>query len=98
MLAQYVIHDNKMLYYMEHALYKLENTKIVFEHHWLINSMLCQPTFNYPQFYAISYFVQYIWNYDSVVNYNTAYSKTVHKYLLKVFYNKINKKEYNLEI
>ena len=57
MLAQYVLYNNKMLRYMEHVLYKLENTKIVFEHHQPINSKLCQPIFNYPKFYAISHFV-----------------------------------------
>lgn len=33
-----------------------------------------------------------------MVNYNITYSEMVHKYLLKAFYNKINKKEYNLQI
>ena len=49
-----------MLRYMEHALYKLEKTKIAFEHHRPIDSNLCQPTFNYPKFYAINHFVQCI--------------------------------------
>ncbi len=38
MLAQYVLHNNKTLYYMEHALYRLENTKIAFEYYRPINS------------------------------------------------------------
>ena len=83
---------------MAHALYRLENTKITFEHYWSINSKLCQPSFNYPKFHAISHFVQYIWDYGNAVNYDTAYNKVAHKYLLKVFYNRINKKEYNLQI
>ncbi len=97
-LAQYVSHDNKMLRYMENALYRLENTKIVFEHHRPIDSKLCQPTFNYPKFYAISHFIQYICDYGSAVNYNTTHSKVAHKYFLKVFYNRMNKKEYDLQI
>lgn len=40
----------------------------------------------------------YIWNYNSVINYNKAYNKAMQKYIFKVFYNKINKKEYNLLI
>ncbi len=40
MLAQYVSHDDKTLRYMEHALYKLEKTKIAFEHHRPINPKL----------------------------------------------------------
>ncbi len=83
---------------MEHALYRLEKTKIAFGHHRPINPKQYRPTFNHPKFYAISHFVQYIWNYGSVLNYNIAYSKAVHKYLLKTFYNRINKKEYDLQI
>ena len=97
-LAQYVLYNNETLRYMEHALYRLEKTKIVFEHYLPINSKLCQPTFNYPKFYAMSYFVRCIQDYGSAVKYNTAYSKEAHKYLLKAFYNRINKKKYNLQI
>ena len=98
MLAQYVLHDKEMLHYMKHALYRLEKTKIAFEQHWPIDSKLCQPTFNYPKFHAISHFVQSIWDYGSVVNYNIAYSEAANKYFLKAFYNKMNKKEYKLQI
>ena len=45
-----------------------------------------------------SHFVQCIWNFGSAVNYNIAYSKAAHKYLLKAFYNKTNQKEYNSQI
>ncbi len=83
-----------MLQYMEHALYRLEKTKIVFEHHHLVNLKLYRLAFNYPKFYTISHFVQYIQNYGSAVNNDTTHSETVHKYLLKAFYNRTNKKEY----
>lgn len=33
-----------------------------------------------------------------MINNNIAHSETAHKYLLKVFYNKINKKRYNIQI
>ncbi len=98
MLAQYVSHDEETLRYMEHALYSLEKTKIAFEQHRPIDSKLCRPTLNYPKFHAISHFVQCIRDYGSAVNYDTAHSKTVHKYLLKAFYNRINKKEYKSQI
>ena len=91
-LAQYVLHDDKMLRYIEHALYKLEKTKITFEYHRPIDENLYQPTFNNAKFHATSHCVKYIRDYNSAVNYNTAYSKTAHKYFLKAFYNKTNKK------
>ncbi len=94
MLAQYVSHDEETLRYMEHALYKLEKTKIAFEQHQPIDSKLYRPIFNYLKFHAISHFIQYIRDYGSVVNYNTAHSKTAYKYLLKAFYNRTNKNKY----
>lgn len=84
-----------MLCYIEHVLYRLKNIKITFKYHQLINSKLYKLTFNYPNFYTISPFIQ---NYSSMVNHNTIYSKIAYKYLLKVFYNKTKKKEYNLQI
>ncbi len=98
MLAQYNSHNEETLRYIEHALYRLEKTKIAFKQHWPINSKLCRPTFNYPKFHTISHFVQCIQDYGSAVNYDTAYSETAHKYLLKAFYNRTNKKEYESQI
>ena len=83
---------------MEHVLYRLEKTKIAFDRPQSIDSKLCQPTFNHPKFPTISHFVQYIRDYGSAINYDTAHSKVAYKYFIKVFYNKINKKEYKLQI
>ena len=83
---------------MKHVKYKLEKTKIIFEYYWPINSKLYQLTFNYFKFHGICYFAQCIWDYSSVVNYETVYNKVVYKYLFKAFYTKTNKKEYNLQI
>ncbi len=96
MLAQYVLHDEKMLCYLKYTLYRLKKTKIAFKQYLSINSKLYWSTFNYLKFYAISYFIQCIWNYSSVVNNNTAYSEGTYKFFLKAFYNKTNKKEYEL--
>ena len=97
-LAQCVLYDNKMLCYMKHELYRLEKSKIVFKHYWSINSKLYWPTFNYLKFNAISYIVLCIWDYGGAINNNTAHSEATHKYLLKAYYNRTNKKEYNLQI
>ena len=40
-LAQYVSYDDKTLRYMEFALYRLEKTKIAFEHQQPIDAKLC---------------------------------------------------------
>ena len=54
--------------------------------------------FNYPKFHAVTHFAQCIRDHGSAINYDTAYSKATHKYLLKAFYNRINKKEYDAQI
>ncbi len=59
-LAQYPLHDNETFSYMEHALYRLDKTKITFENNRPINAKLFRPTFNYPKFYAMTYFVKSI--------------------------------------
>ena len=43
-------------------------------------------------------FVQYILNYRSTINYDKAHNEAVHKYFLKAFYEKINKKKWKLQI
>ena len=55
-LAKYILHNNKTLCYIKRVLYRLEKTRIAFEHHWPIDSKLYQPTFNYSKFYTISHF------------------------------------------
>ena len=92
------MYNDKTLYYMKHTLYRLEKTKITFKYYWPNDSKLCRPSFKYSKFYTISYFIQYIRDYSSAINYNTAHSEVTQKYLLKIFYNKINKKEYDLLI
>ena len=97
-LAQYPLDNNEILFYMEHALYRLDNTKIAFENYCPINAKLFQPTFNYLKFYTMIHFVKCIQNYGNAINYDTTYSKTAHKYLLKAFHRRTNKKEYKSQI
>ncbi len=46
----------------------------------------------------MTHFVKYIQDYRNAINYDTAYSETIHKYLLKAFYRRTNKKEYKSQI
>ncbi len=57
MLFQYLLYNNKTLFYIEHALYKLDKTKIGFENYCPINVKLFGPTFNYPKFHTITHLV-----------------------------------------
>lgn len=83
---------------MEHALYRLDKTKIAFENHCPINVKLFQPTFNYSKFYAITHFIKCIRDYGSMINYDTANGEAAHKYLLMAFYRRTSKKKYESQI
>ena len=98
MLAQYLLHDNERLFYTNYTLYRLDKIKIAFKNHRSINAKLFQPTFNYPKFHAMTYFVKCIQDYRSAINYNTAHSEAAHKYLFKAFYGWTNKKKYKSQI
>ncbi len=98
MLAQYLLHDNETLSHIEHALYRLDKTKIAFENHCLIDAKLFKPTFNYPKFHAMTHFVKCIRDYGSAINYDMTHSEVTHKYLLTAFYRRTNKKEYKSQI
>ena len=83
---------------MDHALYKLHKIKIVFENHCLIIAKLLEQTLNHPKFHAIIHFVKCLQDKGSAINYNMAHSEVVNKYIFKVFYERANKKKYELQI
>ena len=41
----------------------------------------------------MTHFVQCIWDYNSAIDYYTAYNEAIHKYLFKAFYRSTNKKK-----
>jgi hypothetical protein len=49
--------------------------------------------FNISKLYAIIHYASQIQKYDSADNFNTEYSETAHKYLIKIFFNCINKRD-----
>ena len=81
---------------MEHALYRLNKTKIAFENYCPIDAKLFQPTFDYPKFHAMIHIVKCNQDYGSAINYDMAHSKAVYKYFFKAFYRRTNKKKYKL--
>ena len=56
MLAQYSLHNNETLFYIEHSLYRLDKTKIAFQNHYPIDIKLFRPTVNYAKFHTMTYF------------------------------------------
>lgn len=80
---QYLIHNNKTLFYKKHTLYKLNKMKITFDNHCSIDIKQFRPTINYPKFHAIIHFVKCIQDYGSAINYDKIYDETTHKFIFK---------------
>ena len=98
MLVQYLLHNNKTVFYIEYILFKFDKRKITFENYCLIDAKLFKLTFNYPKFYVMTHFVKCIQNHGNIIIFNIAYSKTAYKYFLKAFINRTVSRSINCRI
>ena len=48
--------------------------------------------FNYPKFYIIVYYAKFIRDYSNTDGFNISYSKAAHKYFVKAYYLRTNKR------
>ncbi len=92
-LAQYHLHDEETLWYLEHALFRLNKLKNVFHHLWSEHSDTDVDHFNILKLHAMIHYASQIWRYDSADNFNTKHNEIAHKHLIKIFFDCINKRE-----
>ncbi len=92
-LAQYHSYDEETLQYLEHTLFWLNKLKNVFCHLWSECSDTDVDHFNILKLHAMTYYASQIQRYNSTDNFNTKHSEIAHKYLIKIFFNCINKWE-----
>ncbi len=91
MFAQYTLHDEDTLRYMQHALFRWNKLKKVFWHLRSFNTDTQQKHFNISKFHAMIYYANFIRWYDIINNVNTKYEKICHKHLIKKFFDCTNK-------
>ena len=97
-LIQYTFYDENTPNYMKYALYRIDDLKIIFVKYRFQNTARDENDknetyFNIFKLHVIIHYVIFILLYDSVQNFDTVYKKTIHKFLLKIFFvmtNKIN--------
>ena len=92
-LTQYISHNENTLQYLEHALFWINKLKNVFWHLHSVDSDITESHFNILKLYIITYYAYHIHWYSTADNVNTEYSETAHKFLIKIFFNWINKCE-----
>ena len=97
-LIQYIFHNENTLNYMKHALYQIDNLKIVFVKYRSQNiarneNDKNETHFNIFKLHVITHYVIFIRLYNSAQSFDTVYEKTTHKFLLRIFFimtNRIN--------
>ncbi len=92
-LAQYHLHNEETLWYLEHALFWLNKLKNVFRHLRSERSDTDINHFNISKLHAMIHYASQIQRYDSADNFNTKHSEIAHKHLIKIFFDNINKWE-----
>jgi hypothetical protein len=90
-LAQYHLHDEEILWYLEHVLFQLNKLKNIFHHLQSERSDTNINHFNISKLYVMTHYASQIRRYNSADNFNTKHSETAHKYLIKIFFDCINK-------
>ncbi len=90
-LTQYHLHDEEILWYLEHALFQLNKLKNVFYHLQSECSDINIDHFNISKLHAMIHYASWIQRYDSADNFNTKHSEIAYKHLIKIFFNCINK-------
>ncbi len=91
LIVQYKTHDKETLRYLDHVLYRIDKTKIVFKVLHLVDKTTDESHFNFPKFYIITYYTSYIWDFGAIDNFDMEHSKARHKYHVKDFYRRTNK-------
>ena len=76
---------------MKHALLIIDMTKGVFHEQWVKDAQ-GDAHFNYPKFYVISHYLDFIWKWGVLDGFDSgSMTEVPYKYLLKFFYVRTNK-------
>ncbi len=92
-IAQYKTHDEETLCYLDHALYRIDKTKIVFKVLHLVNKTTDESYFNFPKFHIMTHYMSCIWDFSAIDNFDIEHSEARYKYHVKDFYRSTNKQQ-----
>ncbi|KAI9840208.1 MAG: hypothetical protein M1837_001836 [Sclerophora amabilis] len=96
-MARYRTHDEDTVRYMSHALYRVDKLKEVFRQYRPQDRRTEEGHFNFPKFHAITHYVDFIREFGSTDGFDTSHSEAAHRYLVKAFYGRTNKRDDYLE-
>ncbi len=93
LIAQYKSHDDSTLNYLDQTLFRFDAYKKIFRHSRFKEHEIEKNHFNFFKFHAITHYVDFIKRYEIANKYNTSHDETRHKYMIKKFYFRINKRD-----
>jgi hypothetical protein len=92
-IAQYRFHDDSTLNYLDQTFFRFNAYKKIFRHSRLKEHEIEKNYFNFFKFYVITHYVDFIRRYEIANEYDTFHDEIRHKYMIKKFYSRINKRE-----
>jgi hypothetical protein len=93
LIAQYRFHDDSTLRYLDQTLFRLNAYKKIFRSTRSIKHEIEKNHFNFSKFHAITHYVDFTRRYEIANEYDTFHDEIRHKYMIKKFYHRINKRE-----
>ena len=77
--------------YIKQVIYWINYFKWVFVNYWSINKKDEKSHFNIFKLHSITYYIDQIRLFESAIEMNSTHFEVVYKYLVKAFFNQINK-------
>ena len=101
-MAQYKSHSNQTLRYMQHALYRINQTKGAFRDARRIDAMIRAGKaghFNFPKWHVMSHYPDWIKLHGSATGFTTSIGEAIHITWIKDFFKRTNmRKGYEKQI
>ena len=93
LLAQFRGHDEDTLGYLKHAMCRVNKLKFVFAAYRPTGGDSDVGHFNFPKWHMMSHYPEFIREYGAIDNFSTEHSEAAHKYLVKSFFDRTNKRK-----
>ena len=92
LFAQYRFHDENIFLYFDNALKRINFYKQIFRHLRSFDNESTKNHFNFFKFHVMFHYCDFIRKYDTTNKFDTFHDEIKHKYMLKTFFDKINKR------
>ncbi len=93
LIAQYCSYDEQTLRYLNQTLFRVNFFKSVFRETRQFAQENENEHFNFLKFHVMSHYSDFIRKYDTIDDYDISHDEIKHKYMIKQYYDRINKRK-----